>query len=243
MVGSVVAEIRHYETLHLASKAMANDISKTIENVLYRKNEFNLAISGGDTPKNLYNLLGSEFKDSISWQRVHIFLCDERCVPKDHPDSNYNMVYNNLISKITIPNKNIHRIITEMENPHESALDYENLLQEFFPKGSQHTFDLMLLGMGEDGHTASLFPKSPILKEEEHWVSEAIAPSTHPPRNRITLTIPIINSSKSIFFLISGKKKITIAKSIFKEPKAAIKKYPVAMVHAIEDTIWYIAKD
>ena len=189
MVGSVVAEIRYYDTLHLASKAMAKDINRKIKNILNRKNEFNLAISGGNTPKNLYNLLGSEYKDSISWQHIHIFWCDERCVPKDHPDSNYNMAYNNLISKITIPNRNIHRIITEMENPRKSALDYEYLLQESLLKSSKHTFDLMLLGMGEDGHTASLFPKNPVLKEEEHWVSEVIAPSTHLPRNRITLTI------------------------------------------------------
>jgi len=243
MVGSVVAEIRYYKTLDLASKAIAKDIRKKIKKVLCRKNEFNLAISGGNTPNRLYNLLGSEYKDSISWQRVHIFWGDERYVPKDHPDSNYTMAYNNLISKITIPNKNIHRIITEMENPHKSALDYEELLQKFFPKGSQYTFDLMLLGMGEDGHTASLFPKSPILKEEEHWVSNVIVSSTNRPRHRITLTIPVINRSKSIFFLVSGKKKTTIAESIFKDPQVAIKKYPAAMVHAIEDTIWYVAKD
>ncbi|MCW4031862.1 MAG: 6-phosphogluconolactonase [Candidatus Bathyarchaeota archaeon] len=243
MVGSVVAEIQHYETLDLASKAIAKDIRRKIKKVLFRKNEFNLAISGGNTPNRLFTLLGSEYKDSISWQRVHIFWGDERCVQKDHPDSNYTMAYNNLISKITIPNKNIHRIITELKNPHKSALDYEELLKKFFSKGSQYTFDLMLLGMGEDGHTASLFPKSPILKEEVHWVSDVIAPSTNRPRNRITLTIPVINRSESIFFLISGKKKITIAESIFKEPKVAIKKYPAAMIRAIEDTTWYVAKN
>lgn len=92
-----------------------------------------------------------------------------------------------------------------MENSHKSALDYENLLQKFFPKGSQYTFDLMILGMGKDGHTASLFPKSLVLKEEEHWVSVAIASSTHHPRNRITLTIPAINRSESIFFYLWQK--------------------------------------
>lgn len=129
-----------------------------------------------------------------------------------------------------------------MENPHKSALDYKELLQKFFPKSSQYAFDLMLLGMGEDGHTASLFSKSPILEGKEHWVFDVTATSTNRLRHRITLTIPVINHSKSIFF-ISSKKKTTIAESIFKDPQEAIKKYPEAMVHAIEDTIWYVAKD
>ncbi|MEP6819176.1 MAG: 6-phosphogluconolactonase [bacterium] len=175
---------------------------------------FSVALAGGNTPRRIYELLATErFKSRIAWSQVHLFFGDERCVPPDHPDSNYAMAYESLISKVPIPAKNVQRIIGEGNAP-ENAQAYENQLRAFFAGLSWPRFDLVLLGMGEDGHTASLFPNSPALREKSRWVV--------PTRNeqsggdRITLTVPVFNHARRVLFLVTGGKKAQRLKEVLR---------------------------
>ena len=166
---------------------------------------FSVALAGGNTPRRVYELLATErFKHRVEWPQVHLFFGDERCVPPDHPDSNYLMAYETLISKVPIPAKNVHRIIGEGK-PDESARLYENQLRAFFAGVSWPRFDLVLLGMGADGHTASLFPGSGALKEKSKWVMATKMEKLK--QDRITLTVPVFNHAAHVVFLVTGKEK------------------------------------
>jgi len=166
---------------------------------------FSVALAGGNTPRRVYELLASDpVKNLIEWSGVHLFFGDERCVPSHHPDSNYAMVYTTLISKIEIPSPNVHRIVGE-GNPVENAAAYEKELRTFFGEVSWPRFDLVLLGMGEDGHTASLFPGSDAVKEESKWVVATRMEQLK--QDRITLTAPVFNHAAHVIFLVTGKAK------------------------------------
>ncbi len=243
MTGKKGSEVFFFSNLDRASRAIAKYLIQMILEATVRKKQFNLAVAGGDTPRHLYSLLASKFSDQIPWNLVHIFWSDERYVPKESRYNNYAMVLGALISKIPIPNPNIHRIITELEPPEKAASSYEKLLRKYFSDKAAYTFDLLLLGMGEDGHIASLFPHSAELMEKERWVVSVNAPSAIYPRKRITLTLPIINKAKSIFFLVSGTKKKDIVNSIQKDHKIARKIYPAAMVSSINKLIWFVVND
>jgi 6-phosphogluconolactonase len=165
---------------------------------------FSVALSGGKTPKRVYELLATDrFKQRVEWFQVHLFFGDERCVSPDHPESNYGMAYETLISKVPIPAKNVHRIIGE-GNPDEGARNYENQLRTHFAGDSWPRFDLVLLGMGDDGHTASLFPNSEAVREKSRWV---VATATAQGQDRITLTAPVFNHATNILFLVTGEEK------------------------------------
>jgi 6-phosphogluconolactonase len=179
-----------------------------------RFGRFAVALSGGSTPKALYSLLASpEYKTRLDWDRVHLFWGDERCVSPDHQDSNYRMVREALLGKIDLPDGNIHRMAGERD-PAAAAIDYENELRAFFQSMGNATprFDLILLGIGEDGHTASLFPGSTALNEQERLVA-----TTYVERlkgHRLTLTLPVINAAAQVTFLVAGQSKATIIKEI-----------------------------
>jgi 6-phosphogluconolactonase len=165
---------------------------------------FSVALAGGNTPRRVYELLASDrFKDLIDWSKVHLFFSDERSVPPNHPDSNYAMAVQALISKIGIPPANVHRIAGEV-NPEESAAAYEGELRNFFGGVATTRFDLVLLGMGDDGHTASLFPNSDSLNETSRWVVATKAPSG---QDRISLTLAAIKNGAHVLFLVTGSAK------------------------------------
>lgn len=172
---------------------------------------FSVALAGGNTPRRVYELLASErFKDRVEWSRVHLFFGDERAVPPDHPDSNYKMAYESLISRVPIPAASVHRIVGE-GNSKESARSYEEQLKEFFagrertPERSWPRFNLVFLGMGEDGHTASLFPGSEALSQKSSWV--VATGSERSGQERITLTLPVLNHAARLVFVVTGKEK------------------------------------
>lgn len=166
---------------------------------------FTVALSGGNTPRRVYELLATDpFKSSIDWATVHLFFGDERCVPPDHPDSNYGMVYEALISRVAIPAKNVQRIMGEGD-PDENAQAYERELKSFFAGLSWPRFDLALLGMGEDGHTASLFPGTDATRETSKWVVAVYVERLK--TFRITLTAPVFNHAAHVMFLVAGKEK------------------------------------
>lgn len=167
---------------------------------------FSLVMAGGNTPQTLYNTLASEVRGAIPWERVLLFWGDERYVPPDDSRSNYGMAERMLLRRVPIPAANIHRMPTEMPNPDEAARAYEDVLKARFP-APWPRFDLVLLGLGEEGHTASLFPGSPALDEKARWVVAVHAPAQPPVR--LTLTVPALNHAACIYFLVAGANKAT----------------------------------
>ena len=175
---------------------------------------FTVALSGGSTPRALYSLLASQtFLPLVPWGKVYFFWGDERCVPPDHPESNYGMARVTMLEKVPVPKENVYRVRTEKGNAQRVAAEYERILRRFFGfnEGQQPRFDLILLGIGEDGHTASLFPGTAALKETGTVTAQDIQRlGTH----RITLTIPAINQAAHIVFLVSGSSKASILKEV-----------------------------
>lgn len=177
-----------------------------VQQAVAARGRFSVALSGGSTPRALYERLASaEFSGRIPWQDVHLFWGDERCVPPDHADSNYRMTAESLLGRVPLPVENIHRIHAELA-PHEAAAHYEAGLRAFF--GSTPVFDLALMGMGDDGHTASLFPDSPALTESARWAVAVEHTAPPPPLvSRVTLTFGVFNAARRVVFLVTGAGK------------------------------------
>ncbi|OGV39340.1 MAG: 6-phosphogluconolactonase [Lentisphaerae bacterium GWF2_45_14] len=200
-----------------------DEISLAVANVIaekaLEKDCLTLAVSGGSTPERLFSILAAT---PINWSKVHVFWVDERFVPVDSEFNNYGKAYELWLSKIDIPPENIHRMKTEKASAIESARDYEKELEGFF-KTPLPSFDIVLLGMGDDGHTASLFPGSPALNEKKRAVISVPAPTTaKPAAERITLTFPAINNSAQKIFIISGEKKKAMTLDINKYPAGRV---------------------
>jgi len=191
-----------FPNLNTASRVLAQEIVDLINSVISKKGRFMLALSGGNTPRTLYNLFASDFSNKIPWENVHLFWGDERYVPKNHPHSNFAMAYDSFISRVNIPQRNIHRIPVETSSPEKSAELYEMLLKQMFSiskeENDYRSFDLILLGMGEDGHTASLFQANPVIFEKRRLVCAVNAPPNMKPIQRITITFPIINRAACV---------------------------------------------
>jgi 6-phosphogluconolactonase len=196
---------------------------------------FSVALSGGNTPRALHTALaGAEFRGNVSWAAVHFFWGDERVVPPDHPDSNYRMAYETLLSKVSVPQENIHRVETEL-GAEGAAEAYEKTLRGFFADaGAAPRFDLLLLGIGDDGHTASLFPGSPALHEEKRWVVATYVEKLK--SERVTLTLPVLNAAANVIFLVSGKAKAKPAR----ETRSAGSELPAAQVRPAGKLLWIL---
>jgi 6-phosphogluconolactonase len=208
-----------------------------------RSGRFAVALSGGSTPQALYFLLASpEYRNLVDWPRLHLFWGDERCVAPDHPDSNFRMVREALLDKIQIPNENIHRMPGESE-PAEAAAAYEAEIKDFFavkPAGWP-LFDLIFLGLGEDGHTASIFPGSDAVNETAHLVTVVYVQRLQ--SYRLTLTLPVINAAAQVTFLVSGKSKAAIVSEIFPADGASCS-YPAAKVAPTKGRLtWFLSAD
>lgn len=212
------------------------------ERALRSVGRFTVALSGGSTPRLLYEALAARDAARIDWRNTHVFWGDERCVPPGHAESNYAMANQTLLSKVDLPAENVRRMRGELADPRVAAREYDALLREFFGGyGSRRsTFDLILLGMGEDGHTASLFPQSPALEAATHWASAVQAPPGVTPRDRITLTLPPIVASVRCVFLVTGEKKHSVLASIRKDPAAAASLYPAARIAISRESTWLI---
>lgn len=184
-----------------------------------RKGLFTVVLSGGNTPYRLYTALASsEFREKIPWDRVHLFWGDERCVGPEHPESNFGLAYRALISRVDIPRDNVHRIKAEL-TPAEAALDYEAEIRRFFNvAGGPPVFDLAFLGLGDDGHTLSLYPATKALSEEERLVVENYVDKLG--AYRVTMTLPLVNNAAFIIFLVSGKGKSGVLKQVLSDAKA-----------------------
>ena len=194
-------------------RAMAEAIAQRAQDALRQQERFTLVLSGGSTPRALYTLLAGEYREPVDWGRVHLFWGDERFVPHDHPASNYRMARETLIEPLDIPVANVHPIPTDDADPARCAERYEQHLRQTF--GGFPRFDLVLLGMGADGHTASLFPESRAVAEHERWVTVGEAPVE--PRIRLTLTLPVLNAARGVFFLVTGSDKAEAVRRILLE--------------------------
>lgn len=181
------------------------------------KELFTVVLAGGSTPKTLYELLANEtepYRGQFCWEKIHFFWGDERHVPPDHLDNNYRMAFETMLAKVPVPSKNIHRIKSEIGDADEAAHEYEQALVQFFKlsKGQLPSFDLVLLGMGSDGHTASIFPNSNVINEKERLV---VAPWIEKLKSyRITLTPPVLNNAASVTFLVSGAEKANALREV-----------------------------
>ena len=204
---------------------------------LAAKGPFRVSLSGGSTPKTLYALLASaEFKDRFPWQRVSWYWGDERFVPHDHPESNYRMTREAMLDKAPIPPGNIHPVPTD-GTPDDAARRYEGTLQKAYGAAildpARPLFDITLLGLGGDGHTASLLPGESVLAERRRWVA---AVSHGRPEIRITMTYPAIESSRSVAFLVAGREKAAILRAI----RAGGSDVPAARLRPIGALFWFV---
>ncbi len=180
-----------------------------------KQGHFYVALSGGSTPRELYRVLASnEFRGQVDWARVHLFWGDERAVPADSPESNYGMARRELLLRVPIPPANVHRMEAEDVNIGRAAHKYEATLREFLPLDDRGfpRFDLILLGVGPEGHTASLFPGAKLLRETSRWVSTPLVPKLG--ARRMTLTLPVLEAARRVLFLVSGAEKAAILQEV-----------------------------
>jgi 6-phosphogluconolactonase len=203
-------EMLHYPDLAALSSAAAEAVAGALRAAAGARGEFLLTLSGGGTPRGLYETLAAGVYRALPWDRVHFFWSDERCVPPDHADSNYRLAEEALLSRLAIRPDQIHRLPGELE-PGAGAARAEQELREFFAGREQRdgfpVLDLILLGVGPDGHTASLFPGRPALEEEERWVVAEEQPGRPPLVPRLTVTLPVLNAAREVIFLVSGEEK------------------------------------
>lgn len=201
-------------------------------------NFFNIALSGGSTPKAVFDYLTVNYKSKIDWQKVKLFWGDERYVPPDNPESNYKMTYESLISRIEIPPQNIFRIHGE-NNPVEEAKNYANVIAGNVPiNNSLPQFDLIMLGLGEDAHTASIFPDRLELLESDNICATVEHPSTK--QKRITLTGKVINNSAKVVFLVTGKNKSKIVDTILNK-RSGYELLPASFINPTDgELIWLL---
>ena len=198
---------------------------------------FHLALSGGKTPSMLFSLLAEKFASAISWHKIHFWWGDERMVSPDDPESNFGIVNDLLFRKLAIPEDNIHRIKGE-RNPEMEAQRYAMEIQSLLPEVNGYpSFDLVMLGLGDDGHTASIFPNQMNLLESDHITAIATHPLTE--QQRITLTGKVINNAKKVAFLVSGESKALIFNEIVKNTENSLN-YPAAHIHPVGELHWFV---
>lgn len=215
---------------HAVAHLIVTESNKAVE----QKGYFTIALSGGSTPKILFQLLAvAPYKNNIPWKKVIIAFGDERFVAPTSEESNYKMAMDNLLSRVPVPKKNILAAPILKLTPAQSAALYEEQLRKYI--SAKNPFDLVLLGIGEDGHTASIFPKSKLLTENKRWVKEVWVAEKN--MDRISFTMPFINQARNIAFLVSGSSKAAIVKKIFSRKAAGL---PAAKVKGANNLFWFL---
>lgn len=225
--------LRVFDTPEELAEAAARDFAQRAEAAIRERGRFAVALAGGSTPRATYEVLAREYADRVEWGRVHAFFGDERAVPPDHEDSNYRMAREALLGRV--PVGGVHRMRGELP-PEEAAAAYERELREFFGEGLP-SFDLVLLGIGEDGHTASLFPETSALEVTDRL---AVAnPVLKLETTRITLTAPVLNAARAVDFLVAGEGKARALREIL-EGDADPRAYPARLVRPQGGAAWFV---
>jgi 6-phosphogluconolactonase len=234
------SDVRVFADVNELSLRAAEAVVRIINESVQANGTCSLALSGGSTPRTLYRLLSSQFRDQIPWTKVHVFWGDERYVPPGDPQSNYRMAKETLLDRVASPAGNVHPMPTGVPDPDVAARDYEKTLRNYFSRNWPH-FDLVLLGLGDEGHTASLFPGSPALEETRRWVVAVKAPSEPP--LRLTLTLPALIEAANIYFLVAGPNKAQALYHVLTgspDPKS----YPASGIRRAGGTvIWWVDRE
>lgn len=235
------AEIRILNSLADISQSAAGEFIALAGEAVRSQGRFCVALCGGSTPRGLYTLLANQPQRSLPWEKIYFFWGDERHVPPDHPDSNYRMAFETLLSKVPVPSENIFRIHAEETDADTATRENEQTLATFFhlKPGEFPRFDLMLLGMGPDGHTASLFPGTRALHEKTrlvvaNWVDKLNA-------FRITMTLPVLNNSAYVLFLVSGRDKANVLREVLGNQS---EEFPASMVRPADGRlVWMLDRE
>jgi 6-phosphogluconolactonase len=232
----VTREISRHRDGEAVARAAAGAVAGRIAAGVARRGAFSLVLAGGSTPKRAYELLAAEH-GGLPWESVHVFWGDESCVPPDDPDSNYAMSKTALLDRVSIPAANVHRIRGEL-GASIAADECERDLRAYFGAKAAPAFDLVLLGMGEDGHTASLFPGNAALAETKRW-AVPVETTAKAPRWRVSLSMTALSAASEAMFLVTGAGKRAVLAEIVANPAAAASRYPAAAVAAARVT-WFV---
>jgi 6-phosphogluconolactonase len=225
------------ETLEVAARAAAREIVDAAAAAIEQRGRFVVALAGGETPRPLYGRLGSEYRDAVAWDRTDVCFGDERCVPPHNPASNFRLAWSTLLAHVPIVEERVHRIPGELGRD-AAARDYDARLHRLFvDDATTPTFDVAVMGVGADGHTASLFPGDPALEERNRWAAPALAPPEMKVRERVTLTLPVLNRARLVLFLCAGAEKRAVVSRIL---SGAAPELPAAQVHGVERTLWLL---
>jgi 6-phosphogluconolactonase len=248
--------VREFANIQQASSAAAQYILELARSAVIDKGICTIVLAGGSTPQLTYKILSEPANaEQMPWQQCHFFWGDERWVAAAHPASNFAMADKALLSKVPIPLQNIHQIMTGYKSPEIAAEMYEKHLRDFFHAHSLAAlkssaddlplpkFDLVLLGMGPDGHTASLFPGTKLLEEKRKWVAAVPHGAGTIQVPRITLTLPVLNQADNILFLISGREKREVLNTILRWPEESGKHYPAARISPAGNLVWLVAEN
>jgi 6-phosphogluconolactonase len=223
-----------FPTYDAMSRAAAQHVAAHIRTVLADQERYALALAGGSTPERLHEMLASGFP-RLPWDRVDMYWGDERFVPSSSPQSNERMARRTLLSGLDVPFANVHPVPTDAGSPEAAAEQYETVLRDAFAD-RDHTFDLVLLGLGGDGHTASLFPEDDPSPDDDAWVRAVTAPPRHDVRDRITCTLPVLNGAREAVFLVSGESKKAAVERIFSGDTSL----PAARVAPRDRLTWFM---
>jgi 6-phosphogluconolactonase len=232
--------LRVFDSIESLVVNLSEAISLQIKEVLSKKDHFDLVLTGGNTPRPLFKHLAQNYRDKIPWNKIHFFWCDERYVPHSDPQSNYGMAKELLLDNVPINPANIFPMPTSFAAPAEAAAEYEKILKSQFDSSAPH-FDLALLGLGEDGHIASLFPHAATLDERAHWVVTSLSPKE--PAQRLSLTFPVINGSKMIYFMLTGESKAEPFRNALSKERIEIEDCPARGVRPVDgEIVWWVDK-
>ena len=229
-----------YPDLANLSRAAAAQFAELAASAVTLRGKFTVALSGGNTPKELYHLLASDFRTQLPWDRIHAFWGDERYVPFGDLSSNYGTARVAFLDPVGMPDSNIHPMPTSFADPAEAAAVYETTLRSFF-SDSPPAFDLILLGMGSDGHIASLFPSSPALADTSRWVV-GVEVDAVPPR-RLSLTLPVINGARAVIVLVAGEEKRDAVRNVLVRAKKARRGLPATLLEGRGEVHWLLDRE
>lgn len=225
----------------VASRAAEIVVATALQAVMER-NRFTWVLSGGSTPERLYKLLAqSPYREQMPWEETFVFVGDERFVPEEDPAHNFSMARRALLDHVPVPTANRYPIETYLPSAADVADEYANRLRDFF-EGEAITFDLVLLGLGDDGHTASLFPGKPALDETDRAVVASEPGVLPPPVERITLTYPVLNAARNVLFLVTGEKKREPLAQVL-SGEASVAETPAAGVQPVAGTLTFLVDE
>jgi len=232
------AQIRVYATPDEVARAAARSLAEVATVAMSHSGRFTLALSGGETPRPLYHTLAEEYRETLPWPKMHLFWGDDRFVPPDDPSSNYRLVQETLLQHVPVQQINVHPMPVFFHDPAAAAADYEATLKAYW-RSAWPRLDLMLQGLGADGHTASLFPHAPALAARQRWVAAVSEPSVTPSQ-RLTVTLPVINSAARVYFIVTGAEKAGVVAEVL-SGHADAEACPAAGVQPVNgEVVWWL---